>query len=221
MRLVRPHRRPQSNEIPEAAHGSFPALRPRRRPGNGGVGFAALRRGHAAGFRRANPGGRRGRLSAQAKSSETYHDAGRVFARDGRGRAGQRYRGDFRGAGLRARTRRPPARDDVFRPESATPVRLANPLAEDASVLRSTGTVSMATALEWNLNHGQRNIRLFEMGRTYRFHAGAPVETCVLTLGATGEAREKSIHEAAREYSFADMKGDLDALGREIGRAHV
>src|SRR2546426_1713617 len=113
-----------------------------------------------------------------------------------------------------------PARDDVFRPDSATPVRLANPLAEDASVLRSTGTVSMATALEWNLNHGQRNIRLFEMGRTYRFHAGAPVETRVLTLGATGEAREKSIHEAAREYSFADMKGDLDALGQLAGGFH-
>jgi phenylalanyl-tRNA synthetase beta chain len=40
------------------------------------------------------------------------------------------------------------------------------------------------------------------------------VETRVLTLGATGEAREKSIHETAREYSFADMKGDLDALGQ-------
>ncbi|HEX9221915.1 MAG TPA: phenylalanine--tRNA ligase subunit beta [Candidatus Acidoferrales bacterium] len=113
-----------------------------------------------------------------------------------------------------------PARDDVFRPESATPVRLANPLAEDASVLRSTGTVSMATALEWNLNHGQRNIRLFEMGRTYRFHAGAPVEARVLTLGATGEAREKSIHETTREYSFADMKGDLDALGQLAGGFH-
>ena len=26
----------------------------------------------------------------------------------------------------------------------------------------------MAAALEWNLNHGQRNVRLFEIGRHYR-----------------------------------------------------
>src|SRR5216684_991917 len=110
-----------------------------------------------------------------------------------------------------------PARDDVFRPDNATPVRLANPLTEDASVLRSTGTVSMATALEWNLNHGQRNIRLFEIGRTYRLHAGAPVETRVLTLGATGEAREKGIAENERAFVFADLKGDLDQIGHLAG----
>src|SRR5579864_4122442 len=59
-------------------------------------------------------------------------------------------------------------RDALFRPESVAPVRLANPLSEEASVLRSNGLVSMAAALEWNLNHGQRNVRLFEIGRSYR-----------------------------------------------------
>jgi phenylalanyl-tRNA synthetase beta chain len=36
----------------------------------------------------------------------------------------------------------------------------------------------------------------------------------VLTLGATGEAREKGLYDAAREFSFGDLKGDLDAVGR-------
>ncbi len=75
----------------------------------------------------------------------------------------------------------------------------------------------MLSALEWNLNHGQRNLRLFEIGRAYELRNGEPVETPVLTLGATGLAREKSIHEEARELSFADLKGDLDRIGELAG----
>jgi phenylalanyl-tRNA synthetase beta chain len=84
-------------------------------------------------------------------------------------------------------------------------------------VLRSTGTVTVAAALEWNLNHGQRNVRLFEIGSHYRMKGTESVETRVLTIGATGEAREKDLYDAAREYSFADLKGDLDAAGLLAG----
>src|ERR1700704_6661001 len=37
-------------------------------------------------------------------------------------------------------------RDALFRPETAAPARLANPLSEGAGVLRSTGSVTMAAA---------------------------------------------------------------------------
>jgi phenylalanyl-tRNA synthetase beta chain len=104
-------------------------------------------------------------------------------------------------------------RDALFRPADVSPARLSNPLSEEAGVLRSTGIVSMAAALEWNLNHGQRNARLFEIGSRYRLNGSQSVETPVLTLGATGEAREKNLYEAARDFSFADLKGDLDAVG--------
>ena len=108
-------------------------------------------------------------------------------------------------------------RDAVFRPENVAPARLSNPLSEEASVLRSTGIVTMAAALEWNLNHGQRNARLFEIGRHYRLNGSESVETRVLTIGATGEAREKGLHDAARDFSFADLKGDLDSVGELCG----
>ncbi len=108
-------------------------------------------------------------------------------------------------------------RDALFRPEGATPARLANPLSEEASVLRSNGLVTMAAALEWNLNHGQRNVRLFEIGRHYRLEGSASVETPILTIGATGEARQKNLYESAREYQFADLKGDLDAVAELVG----
>jgi phenylalanyl-tRNA synthetase beta chain len=116
-------------------------------------------------------------------------------------------------------------RDALFRPEGVSPARLANPLSEEANVLRSTGIVTMAGALEWNLNHGQRNVRLFEIGSHYRLNGLAgkasekieSVETRVLTIGATGEAREKGLYDAARDFSFADLKGDLDAIGELCG----
>jgi len=116
-------------------------------------------------------------------------------------------------------------RDALFRPNNISPARLSNPLSEEANVLRSTGIVTMAGAIEWNLNHGQRNARLFEIGRHYRLNGLAgkasenieSVETRVLTVGATGEAREKGLYDAARDFSFADLKGDLDSIGELCG----
>ncbi|HMD08015.1 MAG TPA: phenylalanine--tRNA ligase subunit beta [Candidatus Acidoferrum sp.] len=108
-------------------------------------------------------------------------------------------------------------RDALFRPEGLAPARLSNPLSEEANILRSNGLVTMAAALEWNLNHGQRNVRLFEIGHSYRLDGSNSIETPILTIGATGEAREKGIHENAREYEFADLKGDLEAIGALAG----
>ena len=108
-------------------------------------------------------------------------------------------------------------RNDLFRPADAVPTKLANPLSEEAGVLKSTGAVTMAAAIEWNLNHGQRNVRLFEIGEHYRFANGKPVETRVLTIGATGVARAQGLYDSAREYNFGDLKGDLDAIGSLSG----
>ncbi len=108
-------------------------------------------------------------------------------------------------------------RDELFRAEGVAPAVIGNPLAEDASVMRSNGVVSMIDAIEWNLNHGQRDLRLFEIGKAYSLRDGEPVENLVLTLGATGNALEKTIHEDAREFAFVDLKGDLGRIGELAG----
>jgi phenylalanyl-tRNA synthetase beta chain len=107
--------------------------------------------------------------------------------------------------------------NELFRAEGVTPAIIGNPLSEEASIMRGSGTVSMLATLEWNLNRGQRNLRLFEIGKAYAIENAQPVETRVLTLGATGDAREKSIHEGTREFEFADLKGDLDRIGELAG----
>src|SRR5207248_11062446 len=84
-------------------------------------------------------------------------------------------------------------RDALFRPAGVSPARLANPLSEEAGVLKSTGIVTMAAALEWNLNHGQRNAKLFEIARHYPLQGDKSFETSVLTLGAAGDARQTDV----------------------------
>jgi phenylalanyl-tRNA synthetase beta chain len=108
-------------------------------------------------------------------------------------------------------------RNELFRPTDAVPAKLSNPLSEDAGVLKSTGVVTMAAAIEWNLNHSQRNVRLFEIANHYRLRDGKPVETRTLSIGATGAARLPGLYDAAREYTFGDIKGDLDAVGELAG----
>jgi phenylalanyl-tRNA synthetase beta chain len=107
--------------------------------------------------------------------------------------------------------------DALFRRDGVTPAQIGNPLAEDAATLRTSGLVNLLRTLEWNLNRGQRNLKFFEIGRTYELRDGQPVESPVLTLGASGLARTKGLYEAAREFTFADLKGDLDALGEVLG----
>ncbi len=93
------------------------------------------------------------------------------------------------------------------------PVILANPLSQEASALRSSTVPSMLHALRWNLDRGQTDVRLFEMGRTYSpRREGLADERRVLTLGLTGSRHSGSVHEDQRELDAFDLKGDLEAL---------
>ena len=93
------------------------------------------------------------------------------------------------------------------------PVRLANPLTQDASALRSTTLPSMVNALRWNLDRDQRSLRLFEIGKTYTPRPeGLPEERWVLTLGLSGYSRVATVHESETPFNFFDLKGDAETL---------
>lgn len=93
------------------------------------------------------------------------------------------------------------------------PVILANPLSQEASALRSTTLPSMLRALGWNLDRGQTDVRLFELGRTYSPRVGGLAEERrVLTLGLTGNRGAASVHETARALDAFDLKGDVESL---------
>jgi len=93
------------------------------------------------------------------------------------------------------------------------PVRLANPLSQDASALRSSTLPSMVRALRWNLDRDQRNLRLFEIGKIYTPRPeGLPEERLVLTLGLSGCSRAATVHESERSFTFFDLKGDVETV---------
>lgn len=98
------------------------------------------------------------------------------------------------------------------------PVVLANPLSQEASALRSTTVPSMLSAIGWNLDRGQTDVRLFELGRTYSPQPGGLAdERRVLTLGLTGNRHEGSVHESAAALDIFDLKGDLETLFENSG----
>jgi len=64
-----------------------------------------------------------------------------------------------------------------------------------------------------NLNHGIRDVRLFEIGRIFSILESSelPEETLALALVATGGVLEESRAQAERETDFFDLKGALEA----------
>jgi phenylalanyl-tRNA synthetase beta chain len=96
---------------------------------------------------------------------------------------------------------------------SAVPViELANPLSEEASVMRTTMVPGMLNMLAYNLNRGSDSVRLFEAGNVFEGAGAKTVEFKRICLGATGSALNASVHQAARAMSFFDLKGDVEAV---------
>ena len=104
------------------------------------------------------------------------------------------------------------SKDDAQRFSSATAVGIANPISEEASVLRTSMVPSMLNMLAYNLNRGNADVRLFESGNIYEAVGTKTEEQRRLCLGATGAVTPASVHAPARKYSFFDLKGDIETL---------
>ena len=91
--------------------------------------------------------------------------------------------------------------------------QLLNPIIEDAAWMRSTLLPGLLNSVRHNMNHGIRDVRLFEIGRLfYVSHPGSlPEETLALALVATGGMLEEGRAQAERELDFFDLKGALEA----------
>jgi phenylalanyl-tRNA synthetase beta chain len=103
---------------------------------------------------------------------------------------------------------------------SALPlIELANPLSEEASVMRTSMVPGMLSMLAYNLNRGSDNVRLFEAGNVFQASGTTAEQLKRICLGATGSAEPPGVrlhqetrHEEARPLSFFDVKGDVENL---------
>jgi phenylalanyl-tRNA synthetase beta chain len=91
-------------------------------------------------------------------------------------------------------------------------VEVANPLSEEASVMRTSLVPSMLDMLARNLNYVTPDVKLFEFGNAYEKAGDKAVQYRRAALGATGDAVQGDVHEKARRYGFFDMKGDIETL---------
>jgi len=103
---------------------------------------------------------------------------------------------------------------DARKFSSAATIEVANPLSEEASVMRTSMLPGMLNMLAYNLNRGIANVRLFESGKVYQYIGTSPLERKQISLGATGSAVVPSVNQPARPYSFFDLKGDIETLLR-------
>ncbi len=104
------------------------------------------------------------------------------------------------------------SKEDAKRFSTAPELYLANPLSDEASVMRTSMVPSMLNMLAYNLNRGSDNVRLFEAGNVFEASGGKALEMKRIATGATGGAVEAGVHQAARPFSFFDLKGDIEGL---------
>jgi phenylalanyl-tRNA synthetase beta chain len=109
------------------------------------------------------------------------------------------------------------SREDAHRFSSLPALELANPLSDEASVMRTSLVPSMLNMLSHNLNRGLDNVRLFEAGNVFEASGEKAVESKRVALGATGSVDSHIVRGLApgaegRPLSFFDLKGDIEGL---------
>lgn len=97
--------------------------------------------------------------------------------------------------------------------EKKAAVALRNPIIEESNVMRTTLLPGLLDSVRHNLNFGNKDVRLFEIGRVFAGDEGGelPIEREAAALVATGGALEERRAQAPRELDFLDLKGALEA----------
>lgn len=87
-------------------------------------------------------------------------------------------------------------------------IEIRNPLSEELLVLRTNMIHNMLTTIAFNYNHNNKNLTLFDIGRTYHYVAEdkLPLEKKVLCIALTGNT-----------YNFFDAKSILNKVAETLG----
>jgi phenylalanyl-tRNA synthetase beta chain len=90
---------------------------------------------------------------------------------------------------------------------------LMNPLSEEMSVLRPDLIISVMKTLRHNINHGNKDIKIFEIGAAYKPTLNElPDEPQYLCIGLSGREQPVSWHQAEKFTDFYSLKAELEAI---------
>lgn len=105
-------------------------------------------------------------------------------------------------------------------------VKILNPLSADLNVLRQTLLFNMMEAVQLNVNHKNGNLKLYEFGNCYFYHAEnrngedslAPYsESYRLGIVVTGEAVRQTWNAASAPSTFFTLKAAVELLLKRFG----
>jgi phenylalanyl-tRNA synthetase beta chain len=107
----------------------------------------------------------------------------------------------------------------AFLPKDLEPVELSNPISKALGYLRARLTPGLLTVVAHNINRGQLDIRLFEIGNYFlpRPEGTGVVERKALTLIVCGPGQATHWGEMDRAPDLFDLKGALEAVARRMG----
>ncbi len=92
-------------------------------------------------------------------------------------------------------------------------IALSNPISSDLSVMRGNLWPSLLKTLVYNHNRQQQRIRLFEIGRCFRYQANKTIDQPMqIAAIATGPVQPLQWASAERNVDFFDIKADLESL---------
>jgi len=96
---------------------------------------------------------------------------------------------------------------------NTVPVALANPIASQMSVMRSTLAGGLLNCLVYNVSRKQARARLFEVGRCFMTEASGSYRQPLRIGGISyGDARHEQWGLKGRPGDFYDIKSDVEAL---------
>lgn len=96
-------------------------------------------------------------------------------------------------------------------------IKLKNPQSGTMSVMRTSLIPQLLQNLAYNLNHGEQDVKLFELGKVYTKKDGSITEPMHLSAILSGSMREEHWQEKATQLGETTLKGMLDELLELIG----
>jgi phenylalanyl-tRNA synthetase beta chain len=106
-------------------------------------------------------------------------------------------------------------------PVEAQPVTIKNPMNEDYVVLRQTLLSTVLPCVAHNLDHEQRDVRLFELGRVFTQKDGASHEQNHLLILIAGLERAPHWTEPERKADVFTLKGVVETLRQQFPELQV
>ncbi len=96
-------------------------------------------------------------------------------------------------------------------------VTLANPISEDMAAMRTTLLPGALQTISVNLAHGQKDVKLFEIGRVYRVMDDQQVvgrfrESARISMAISGTADPMSFDRKESKFDIFDLKTDIERL---------